>query len=87
VAYVYILKSERDGRFYIGSTTNLSARLKHHFGGHTYSTKRFGFKKLVLKQKYGTLQEAIKVERWLKKLKRRDYVEKIVSEGKINKRT
>ncbi|MEK7567254.1 MAG: GIY-YIG nuclease family protein [Patescibacteria group bacterium] len=30
--YVYILKSLRDGRYYIGSTIDLDLRLQHHFG-------------------------------------------------------
>lgn len=38
---------------------------------------------MVLKQEYKTLKEARLVELKLKKLKRRDYVEKIIKEGYI----
>jgi len=85
MAYIYILKS-RGGRFYIGSTTNLKERLKHHFGGFTPSTKRFGYVELVFSQEYPTLQEARMIEKKLKNLKRKDYIEKIVKEGKIRMR-
>ena len=86
MAFVYILKSLRDGRYYIGSTTNLEERLRHHKGGYTPSTKRLGMLQLVFHQEYETIQEARKIEMKLKKLKRRDYIEKIIKEGHIKMR-
>ena len=85
MAYVYILETEI-GFYYIGSTTNLSARMKHHVGGHTESTSKFGALKLVFSQEYQTLSEARIIEKRLKKLKRRDYLEKIIKEGIIRMR-
>ena len=82
MAYVYILKSD-SGRYYIGSTLNLSARLRHHRNGFTPSTKKLGQMSLVLKQEYLTLQEARFIETKLKRLKRKDYIEKIVRDGII----
>ena len=84
MAFVYILESLEDGRYYIGSTKDINERIKHHFGGHTPSTKKFGKLKLVLSQEYRTLQEARSIERKLKRLKRKDYLEKIVRDGHIN---
>ena len=81
---VYILQSLRDGRFYIGSTADLEKRTKHHFGGFTPSTKRFGQIKFVFSQEYKTLKEARIIEKKLKNLKRKDYIRKIISDGKIN---
>jgi putative endonuclease len=66
--FVYILKSLRDNRFYIGSTINLDNRIKHHKAGFTPSTKRFGEIELVYSQKYETLSEARTIERRLKNL-------------------
>ena len=86
MAFVYILRSLQKGRLYIGSTINLEQRLKHHFGGFTPSTKRFGEIKLVLSQEYATLKQAGLIEKKLKRLKRKDYIEKIVKDGKINLR-
>ena len=83
MAAVYILQSLRDGRFYIGSSVDLNKRLKHHFGGFTPSTKRMGKMKLVFTQEYATLKEARIIERKMKRLKRRDYIEKIVKDQKI----
>jgi len=39
--------------------------------------------RLVLKKEYETLGEARKIERKIKKLKRKDYVEKIIKDGDI----
>jgi len=82
MAYVYILKTS-SGKYYIGSTNNLDQRLVHHKGGFTPSTKRLGKVSLIFSQEYSTLDDARSVERKLKKLKRRDYIETIVSDGKI----
>ena len=83
---VYVLQSLRDGRFYVGSTTALPARWRHHQGGFTHSTKRFGPCKIVLTQEYPTLEEARYVEQRLKKMKRKDYIEKMVNDGYIKVR-
>jgi putative endonuclease len=37
--YTYVLKSEKDGKFYIGWTNDLSGRLKDHSQGKVTSTK------------------------------------------------
>ncbi len=81
--YVYILESLRDGRYYIGSTKNIEDRFRHHKGGFTPSTKRFGDIKLVFKQEFLSLKEARYIERKLKKLKRKDYLDKIIKDGFI----
>ena len=83
MAYVYIIESVRDGRYYIGSTINIEERLRHHLYGGTPSTRRFGRIRLVFKQYYPSLREARTVERKLKGLKRKDYLKKIVQDGYI----
>ena len=83
MAYVYILKSTRDGRYYIGSSKNLNDRLRHHKSGFTHSTKRFGDIELVFKQKYPSLEKARYIEKRLKNLKRKDYLKKIIEDGYI----
>lgn len=37
--YTYVLISEKDGKFYIGFTSNLDKRLKEHDDGKVISTK------------------------------------------------
>lgn len=39
--YIYILKNKDTNRLYIGSTNNLEKRLKDHWDGRVFSTKRF----------------------------------------------
>jgi putative endonuclease len=81
--YVYILKTSSNNRFYIGSTDDLDRRFKQHNSGHTHSTKRMGELNLVFSQIFDTLEEARKVELKLKRLKRKDYIEKIIKDGCI----
>jgi len=80
--FVYILRDDK-GKFYIGSTNNLKRRLSAHLNGHTQTTSRMINPVIVLAQEYETLECARKIERRLKKLKRRDYIEKMVKEGYI----
>ena len=82
IPYVYILKSD-PGSYYVGSTTDLKERIKHHKGGHTKSTKALRAKELVFSQEYDTLSQARWVERKLKSFKRKDFIEKIIKEGSI----
>jgi len=86
MAWVYILQGLRDGRFYVGSTDNLEQRIRHHRGGHTPTTKRFGGIRLAFSQEFPTLREARLIERKLKNLKRKDCIEKIVRDGFIKMR-
>jgi putative endonuclease len=79
---VYILK-DINGRFYIGSTTNLVRRMKQHSAGHTPTTKRMSGAVIVFSQEYGDLQTARKIELRLKKFKRKDFIEKIIRDGRI----
>lgn len=83
MAFVYILQGERDKRYYIGSTSDMKSRLKHHQLGGTPTTKRFGKINLVFVQKYQTLQEARAIEQKLKRFKRKDFIEKIIKDGYI----
>ncbi len=83
MAFVYILESVKDGRYYIGSTIDINNRMRHHRSGGTPSTLRFGEIKMVFKQEYKTLTEARKIERKLKNMKRKDYLRKIIKSGKI----
>ena len=82
MGYVYILQNEK-GHYYIGSTTDVERRFEQHKQGHTPSTNRMKELRLVFSQKFDTLERARYIEYRLKKLKRHDYIEKIVSDGFI----
>ena len=69
MAWVYILQGAA-GRHYIGSTVDLDARLAQHLRGHTATTKRLGGAiKIVAKREVATLEQARKIERFLKSKK------------------
>ena len=64
--YVYILKSLKDHKSYIGSTNNLERRFKDHNGGKVFSTKnRIPFE-IVYYEAYKAESDARKRERNLK---------------------
>jgi len=85
MARIYILRSLR-GQFYIGSTVNLQQSLRHHERKWTPSTKCLGDMILVFPQQYATIQEARNIGSRLKRLKRKDYIEKIIRDQKIKLR-
>lgn len=45
--YVYVLRSLKDNKLYIGLTTNLKKRLKEHARGDVSSTKNRRYLKLI----------------------------------------
>ena len=81
-AFVYILK-DNDGKLYIGSTNDLKRRLHQHDIGHTQTTRNMNKPKVVFSQEYDNLEQARKIERRLKMLKRKDYIQKIIAIGYI----
>ena len=74
----YILRSDIDGRHYIGSTTDINRRLTDHNKGRSKYTKNRGPFKLIYKEEYETLSEARKREFYLKSLKSRDAIENLI---------
>jgi putative endonuclease len=83
--YVYILKSLRNGRFYIGSTQDVEKRfIEHNTGKSEYTSKSCPWE-LVFKQKFETLTMAKKIEYWIKKQKDREIIYRIIKDGKIIK--
>ena len=65
--YVYVLKSEKDGTTYIGSTEYLERRIEEHNRGKTKSIKHKLPVKLVYYEAYLTKTLALKRENRLKK--------------------
>jgi len=80
--YVYII-TDRCGKYYIGSTANIEKRFAAHQNKHTRTTARMKNIKIVLTQEYTIIEMARNVERKIKKLKRRAYLEKIIKDGYI----
>ena len=75
---MYILQSERDGKYYIGSTDDLSKRLTRHNNGYSRYTKNRGPFKLVYREEFASRSEAKKREYYLKSLKSKSAIEKLI---------
>ena len=73
--YVYILRSERTGRYYIGCTGDLHNRVEQHNAGMTKSTKGFRPWQLIHQEEFESLSDARRRETQLKSWKSRTYLE------------
>lgn len=65
--YVYILRSQKDGKYYIGQTENILTRLKTHNSGRVPSTKHRTPFHLVGFKTFNTRNESRWYETELKK--------------------
>ncbi len=81
---VYILKSQKNSSFYIGSTIDIANRFKEHNNSRVCATRNLRPLELVFFQTYPSISEARKIEYRLKKLKSRKIVERIIEDRKIN---
>lgn len=64
--YVYVLRSERDGRLYIGFTNNLEKRLELHNSAKVESTKHRAPFNLIYYEANLCKDDAVRRERYLK---------------------
>jgi len=66
---VYILRSRKSNRYYIGHTSNIEDRLRTHNAGKVKSTKAYVPWELVYAEEYLSKSEAFKREMQIKKYK------------------
>lgn len=64
--YTYILRSDKDNKFYTGYTKDLKLRFKQHQKGEVDSTKRRGTMKLIYYEACINQQDATRREKYLK---------------------
>jgi putative endonuclease len=64
--YVYIIKSKKDQKFYIGCTGNLKNRLTEHNSGKVEATKYRKPFDLIYYEAYGSKEQAFDREQKLK---------------------
>jgi putative endonuclease len=76
--WVYILQSEKDGSYYIGYTSDLDERIRRHNHGKSSYTKARVPWKLIYQEVFTTRSEAMKREREIKRMKSREYIERLV---------
>jgi len=76
--YVYILKSLRDEKYYIGHTKDLEQRIQDHNRGKSPSVKLRAPFVLIYQEDYPTRIEAIRRERQIKAYKGGNAFQKLV---------
>ena len=81
MAFVYILYSEKIGKYYIGACENLERRLYEHNVGHSKFTSTGVPWILKYSEIYPALQEAKQRERKIKAMKSRKYIEDLIVKG------
>lgn len=77
---VYILKSLKDGKRYIGSTNDLERRVKQHNKGQVRSTSHRRPFIILYKEEFMVEQEARKREKFLKTHKGFNELRKLIGE-------
>ena len=80
--FVYILRSERSGRFYVGSTHDVRLRLQHHNDGWSPSTKPYRPWVVAYVEEFSAKPEALQRERQIKRMKSRTYIERLIAGGR-----
>jgi putative endonuclease len=76
--YLYILKSLKDHRYYIGETHDVAARLVFHNEGKQRSTKGRVPLVLILSEAYETRKEALAREKQIKSWKGGNSFKKLI---------
>ena len=76
--FIYIIKSLKDNKYYIGSTSDVEARIDYHNSGRQHSTKnRIPFI-LVYKEELTTKSEALIREKQIKSYKGGNAFKKLI---------
>ncbi len=75
---VYILRSIKNSKLYIGYTSDLENRLSYHNSDYSRSTKSGKPWEIVYKEVYKTKKEAIMRERFLKNQKNRNFYNRLI---------
>ena len=76
--YVYVLHSDRLGKYYVGRTENVTKRLEDHNAGRSTYTKLGRPWVLVYEERFEKKSEAVARELEIKRRKSRRYIEKLV---------
>jgi len=80
--YIYILKSLKDGKTYVGYTNDLGRRLSEHNSGKNIATKNRTPLELLFSEKFETSKEARKRELYWKNGGGRRKLKKLFEENK-----
>ncbi len=75
--YIYVLRSQKNGKRYVGQTENLERRLLAHNSGESIYTKSGAPWALIYKETYDTRSEAVRRELYLKTGKGREFLDNL----------
>lgn len=64
--YVYVLKSKKDGKRYVGFTHNLAKRFEQHNDGEVESTRHRGPFEIIYFEACCSQEDAVRREKYLK---------------------
>ena len=78
--YVYVLVSERNGRFYVGQTRDIVERLRRHNAGTQVATRGYEPWHLARLEQFSTRQEACARELEIKSKKSRTWLEWLLTQ-------
>ena len=78
--YLYCIYSKTIAKYYVGETPDLEIRLKQHNDHYfkTNFTKAASDWKALLQYPCPTKKDALVLEKFIKKMKSRDFIEKII---------
>ena len=77
--YVYILRSEKNGKLYKGSTNDLKRRVKEHVSGHSMFTRNNGPWKLIYYEAFLNKKDARREELFLKSGKGKERIKHLLT--------
>jgi len=75
--FVYVLKSSKDHKRYIGMTSDIERRVLEHNNGLVKSTKRRKPLELIYFEKFETKSEAMRREKFFKSGRGREFLKSI----------
>jgi putative endonuclease len=75
--YVYVLKSVKTGRRYVGSCENVDERVRRHNTGHSKTTRHGIPWTVLLSESFLTREEAVRKERYYKTGRGRDELRRL----------
>ena len=81
---VYILRSKKDNKHYIGYTNNLERRMQDHNRGKSISIKQRGPFDLILSEEYATRIEALRREKQIKSFKGGEAFKKLLNKATLS---
>ena len=76
--FVYILRSKKSGRYYIGHTSDINKRLKEHNSGKVRSTKAYVPWEVAYSEKYEAKSDVFQREMQIKKYKSGEAFKKLL---------